>query len=213
VDEDLLSTISHAVRTPMMVIRTNAQLVKQLAGKPERRELLVQSGADILTSADHLGRIVNDMIDLLRLCCCTVGDRQQPLSLRDLLEAAAGDVRAVRADHPVEVDVPLALAPVLADPWLLERALTSALHDAATGIAAGSAIRITASQVDEATCVVIATTSDAAALAGRRASLHRYLAERAIDLLGGELTVARDPGHNVMTIALPPAGKSTQPTA
>jgi two-component system sensor histidine kinase MprB len=132
----LVADASHELRTPLTAARTNVELVRE--GKlPEEevRPALDEAAVEL----DALTRLVADLVELAR------GEERQ-LRLEDvqLDDLVAATVERAQARAP-QVTFVTALSPtqVMADPVLLERAVSNLLDNAVKYSPAGAPIEVT----------------------------------------------------------------------
>ena len=128
--EDILRAVSHDLRNPLAVVLAQAQLLIRaqeqagLAG-PQR-----QSAQAILTSAQRMNTMIQDLVDSVRLQAGQLIIRQQVVDLgrlaADLRTRLAGTLDMSR----VRVEAPPDLPPVWADPDRVERILVNLLSNA-----------------------------------------------------------------------------------
>jgi two-component system, OmpR family, sensor histidine kinase KdpD len=121
----LLAAVSHDLRTPLASIKASVSSLRQqdIRWEPgDEAELL----ATIEESADRLDGLVANLLDMSRLQTGVVTPLTRPVTLEEVVPAALAGVPEGR----VEVDVPETLAPVAADPGLLERALANVVENA-----------------------------------------------------------------------------------
>ncbi len=79
-----IADASHELRTPIAVIQANAEALLRKA-RPQDREAL----ADIAADAQHMGRLVSDLLTLAEADRGTLEVRRAPLDLYDVLASAA----------------------------------------------------------------------------------------------------------------------------
>lgn len=142
-DELLVSLISHGVRTPLMVAKTNAQLIQRVLATGGRTDMAQQSTTDIISAVDRLARMLNDLLDVYRLETTDPPVAPQRIALAAYLRAALEEARPLVRTHAVEFETPAELE-ACTDPAVLERALKCLLHNAATYSPAGSTITVRA---------------------------------------------------------------------
>jgi two-component system sensor histidine kinase KdpD len=121
----LLAAVSHDLRTPLASIKASVSSLRQqdIQWDPaDEAELL----ATIEESADRLDALVANLLDMSRLQTGVVTPLTRPVTLEEVVPTALVGVPESR----IEVDVLETLAPVAADPGLLERALANVVENA-----------------------------------------------------------------------------------
>lgn len=150
---ELLTAVSHEVRTPLQVIEGTASLLVS-RGEDMRPEQLATLADGLVTNSRRLSGLLVDLLDLEQL----VQGRMAPH--REVV--VAGDVvDAVLARHDVgerDVTVVGRDVPVHADPAQLERVLDHLLHNALRHTPPGSPVTIRATREDDTTDLVVADT-------------------------------------------------------
>lgn len=92
-----IADASHELRTPIAVIQANAEALLRGA-RPEDREAL----ADIAADAQHMGRLVSDLLTLAEADRGTLEVRRVPLDLYDVLASAARAGRRLAEERGLE---------------------------------------------------------------------------------------------------------------
>jgi two-component system sensor histidine kinase KdpD len=138
---DLLSSVSHDLRTPLAVITGAATALRDAPGtaEPERRELV----ESICEEADRMERLVRDLLHMTRLQGGEVSLRRDWLPLEEVVGPALARVEPRLGARPVTVDVGSAPA-ALGDAVLLEQALVNLLENAAKYTPPGSPVEVRA---------------------------------------------------------------------
>ena len=116
--------LSHEMRTPVTVIFGNALLLRK--GTPDPAHELI---ADIEHEAGRLHRLIEDLLVVSR------GDGElrvatEPVLLQRLVPSIAAAVARRSPNASIEVDILPGLAPVDADPTLVEQMVTNLLSNA-----------------------------------------------------------------------------------
>jgi PAS domain S-box-containing protein len=124
---DFLSSMSHELRTPFNAILGFAQLLQR-----DRREPLSQRQRErveqILKGADHLLRLVDDVLDLSRIEAGKVSISMEPVSVSDVLDDVIAGLRPAAERAHVRVErgaVPDGLRCVQADRTRLAQILVN----------------------------------------------------------------------------------------
>ena len=220
--EDFLDTVSHGVRSPLMVISSNAQLLRKVAVGGPHAELVERSTSDIARSVQRLLSLLDDLVDFCRL-------RQQehasaaprPTPIGELLAGLVDEARRGSGGQEIVLEVAPALPEIVADPVLLRRALQHLLSNATSypetgapvvvrALAAGGAVRIDV--IDRGPGI---GSEDQGAifepfhrLPGARGGvgLDLYLAKRFVEAMSGQVEVESSPGAGSrLSITLPAA--------
>ena len=135
----ILSSVSHDLRTPLAVI-TGAATTLQDDGVDEgvRRELT----ETIVQEADHLNRLVQNVLDMTRLEAGALRLRRQWHVLEEVIGSALSRVDKALADRKVVTSLPAELSLVPLDELLIEQVLVNLLENAAKYTPEGSPVFI-----------------------------------------------------------------------
>ncbi len=127
--EDLLRAVSHDLRTPLTVVRGNAQLLQRSLAAAGRSNEQVRVQA-ILKSVEQMTAMTQDLVDGVRLEAGQIRLQAGPLRLAHFLaDWRARMGTALNVDR-IRLEVPDDLPPVLADPHRLERIVTNLVSNA-----------------------------------------------------------------------------------
>lgn len=138
----VLHAISHDLRSPLTAITTAADGLIGGNVSPGDREELVSV---VRAEAARMSRLVDDLLDLSRIEANAVNPMPDWCDLRDAVVSAAGQVRALYGDQPIEFALPADLPLVRADPVQLERVFTNLIENAVKFSSPGGPIRVSAS--------------------------------------------------------------------
>jgi len=154
----LLESVSHDLRTPLASIRAAAgSLVDdEVDLGPEDRRATAEM---IDREADHLNRIVTNLLDLSRVEAGALRVERDAYDLADLLEPTVDRARRRLAGHRVEVDLET-VPPVEVDAVLLDQVVANLLENAAKYTPAGTLVRIAARALPDGTYIRL-TVEDA----------------------------------------------------
>jgi two-component system, OmpR family, sensor histidine kinase KdpD len=144
---NLLSAVSHDLRTPLSSIRGSAELLLDpltLPAEEERRELL----RAIRDEADRLAHLVTNLLELTRLESGVLRSKKDWIPIEEVIASALGRMQAAFDDRAVEVCLPDEMLFVPADPVLLEQALVHLLENASKHTPPGTAIEVRAHRTD-----------------------------------------------------------------
>jgi two-component system, OmpR family, sensor histidine kinase KdpD len=151
----LLSSVSHDLRTPLASIKAAAGSLRQrdVAWSDAERE---DFAAAIEAEADRLNRLVGNLLDMSRIEAGALRPEKEWYPLSALVEDIVGRLRPLAAEHPIAVDVPDTLPPVLLDYVEIDQVLTNLLENALKYTPPGTPIRVTARVAGEALEVAVA---------------------------------------------------------
>jgi signal transduction histidine kinase len=126
-----LANMSHELRTPLNAIMLYTDLLKEQAAEAGR----AQDVADldrILGSADHLLRLINDVLDLSKVEAGRMTVASEPVDLRAAVEEAVQTLRplAAKQGDSLEADYPAGHPPFLGDLTKLKQILYNLLSNA-----------------------------------------------------------------------------------
>lgn len=149
VKTDLISTVSHELKTPLTSIRLAIHiLLNEKLGplSPQQMELLVMARED----SDRLYRVIEDLLDISRIESGQAEIKLQPVSVEDLVLQATDKMRAAFLDRKITLNIELAPdAPrVLADPTRLQLVFDNLLSNALKYTPVGGEVTIKA-QLDD----------------------------------------------------------------
>ena len=156
---DLVSTVSHELKTPLTSLRLDLHLIlEETLGPlaPKQLELML----DARENAERLLAIVNNLLDLARLEQGGGKLDLRPEPPADLLQAAADGIRPRAQDKGVEirVEAPPDLPPVAADAGRLGYALGNLLDNAVTYTDRGGRITLAAASAGDHVVLTVADT-------------------------------------------------------
>ena len=124
-----MADASHELRTPVAVLRTEADVT---LSRPTRTEAEYRESVSVMRdSAQRLGRIVDDLFLLARADAGHLPLRREPLYLEDVVDEAARAVRTLAQERGVRITLlPLEDSPFDGDADLLGRVLLNLLDNA-----------------------------------------------------------------------------------
>jgi two-component system, OmpR family, sensor histidine kinase KdpD len=135
----LLHAISHDLRSPLTAITTAASGLRQEPLASDDREALVDA---IQAESRRLARLVDDLLDLSRIEAGAVNPRTDWCDLNDVVASAVSQVAAREGEHLIDLDLPIDLPLVRADPAQLERVFSNLLSNAIKFSPEGSPVRV-----------------------------------------------------------------------
>jgi PAS domain S-box-containing protein len=170
-----LASMSHELRTPLNGIIGFAEFLadgKPGAVNPKQREYL----EDILSSGEHLLRLINDMLDLAKVQAGKVELNLTAFRFGDVVDGACAGVRALAEKRQIAMDVAVApgLEQVTLDEQLCRQILYNLLSNALKFTDPGGQVRVTASLLgDGLFSIAVADTG----IGIRQEDLHRLFTE------------------------------------
>ena len=143
--EQLMASITHDLRSPLMAIQGHAQILLTDAegSEDERRE----SAELIFENARRMSAMTNDLTDLVKLQMGRLELARQPVKMGEAFTAAHRllDIVAKRLDVRLEIQAPNGLPQVSADPSQLHRVLTNLISNALKFTPSGGRVWLEAS--------------------------------------------------------------------
>jgi len=139
----LLSSVSHDLRTPLAAITGAATTLLQQDEvlDPDDRGELLQT---IWEEAEHLNRIIRNVLDMTRLESGAIQVTMEWQSLEEIVGAATNRMSGQFRDHPLTIVLPPDLQLIPCDGLLIEQVLRNLLENAVKYTPAGSAITLSA---------------------------------------------------------------------
>jgi len=149
VKTDLISTVSHELKTPLTSIRLAIHiLLNEKLGplSPQQMELLVTARED----SDRLYRVIEDLLDISRIESGQAEIKLQPVNVEELVLQATDKMRAAFLDRKITLNIELApdVPRVLADPIRLQLVFDNLLSNALKYTGMGGKVTIAAQPED-----------------------------------------------------------------
>ncbi|MGM0574513.1 MAG: sensor histidine kinase [Myxococcota bacterium] len=154
VRRDFVANVSHEIRTPISVIRANAETL--LDGALEDPQAARAFTDAIHRHADRLSRLVEDLLDLARIESGRLDLSPRRLELAVLVRGVVEDLRPVADErrHALAVEIPEDLA-VRGDPEALDHALSNLVDNALQYTPPGGQVTVRARPADGAVRVEV----------------------------------------------------------
>ena len=156
---DFLASMSHELRTPLNAIIGFSQVLREgMFGSVSEKQ--AEYLEDILSSANHLLALINDVLDLSKVEAGQIELERAPFSLRETLERGVVVVRERASDDGVSVS--LAADPeadvVEGDERRIQQVVFNLLSNAVKFTPAGGAVDVTSARVNGVVRVSVADT-------------------------------------------------------
>jgi PAS domain S-box-containing protein len=218
--DDMLAVVSHELRTPLTPIKGSAQLLLRRWERlpDEQRERLL---AQVVSSAEHLSRLVDDLLLVAQLSASSTSTPSVALVPTDLGTVVSDGVAAMRLGHPdhrIEL-VATAATSGLSDPLRVRQVLDNLVANACKFSPAGSAVRV-ALDVDGADAVLrvvdegrgippediervferFERAEDPLVMTTSGAGLGLYIVRALVTALGGTIALRSTPGAGTTAI-------------
>ncbi|MGQ9675546.1 MAG: ATP-binding protein [Chloroflexota bacterium] len=152
--DEITSTIAHDIRQPLTIIQGQAQVAERSLAA-DRLEPAKKSIGAIVTSAQRMNVMIEDLVDSVRLEAGRLELKRQPIDLgnflRDLLQRSAASMDVGRVKLSVEEGIPR----VSADPDRLERIVLNLVSNALKYSDPKTPVDIRASQKDGMALVAV----------------------------------------------------------
>ena len=221
---EFLANMSHELRTPLnAVIGFSEVLLERMFGEinPKQEEYL----QDILSSGKHLLSLINDILDLSKIEAGRMELEAQPFDLPAALDNALTLIRerAARNSIGLVVHVDPGIGEIMADERKIKQVLLNLLSNAVKFTPEGGKITMSAALNGAAVEVSVADTGIGIAAEDQQAIFEEFrqvgsdyarkregtglglaLARRLVELHGGTLAVASEPGKgSTFTFTIP----------
>lgn len=144
----LISSLGHDLKTPLTSVLAAADMV--VHEQPSS-----VAAATLKAEAQRLARLFDDLVEMTRIEAGALAIRLEPVDLTDAVTSAVHDLKPTLAAHKVNLDVPLALPLVVADPRLLHHMLINLIDNAAKFSPPGTEILLTARREPESLTLAV----------------------------------------------------------
>jgi PAS domain S-box-containing protein len=155
--DEFLATLAHELRSPLAAIQTASQLLRadalDAAMLGEVRDVIDRQ-------ARHMGRLIEDLLDITRITRGAISLRKQPVDLADVATRAVEAVRPLIDARGHHLEVSMAEGPLVVegDPTRLEQVLANLLTNAAKFTDSGGRIGLTAAREGDELVVRVSDT-------------------------------------------------------
>ncbi len=138
-----IANASHELRAPLALIRASAEVALREVENADQHALL----SDVVSEADHMRRLVDDLLTLSRLDGGSLALHRQSLALVDFLAHFLRKVERLGEERNVHIALSKASGNVWADPDRLHQVLLILLDNALRYTPAGGSITLAAEPV------------------------------------------------------------------
>ncbi len=161
----LLDSVSHDLRTPLSTIRAAAgNLADPDLVIPDAERIAL--GTTIDAEAARLNRLVTNLLDMSRIDSGALRADLELVPLSPIIEAVVERLSDLLVDHPLKIDLPVALPPVWADPMMLDQVLTNLLENASRYAPTPAAVHISGRLVEADSYVALIVEDAGPGIAG-----------------------------------------------
>ncbi len=127
--EQLISTVSHDLRTPLNTITGYTELMENTPLSEKQQQYL----KNVRSSSEYVGNLVNDLLDFSKLEAGKLNIESVPFVTAHLLQETAENLQAIHDHNKIqlflEID-PKLEQPVLGDPFRIRQVLTNLIGNA-----------------------------------------------------------------------------------
>ena len=221
--------LAHELRTPLTVILGGLRILRRRLG--ERQDELAQLTADMADEAEHLHRLVEDLLVVSR-GEGAIHVAPEPVLVQRVLERATDRARRAHPALAIDIQGDRDPPPILGDALLLEQVFANLYSNAAKY--AGESPRVTVSVEQAGSALLIRVTDDGrgfppgslrqlftpfyrapqSVVQASGAGVGLFVVKRLVEAMGGsvEATNAREGGASV-TVSLPLMALDEEPEA
>jgi signal transduction histidine kinase/ActR/RegA family two-component response regulator len=137
--DEFLAILSHELRNPLAAISTAAAVLDSARPGPSDAARLV---ASIRRQAQHLARLIDDLLDLGRMTANKLTLRTEPVDLERAVRSAIESLAAARGLAPGRIELKLEEAWVDADPVRITQIVENLVGNALKHTPVGRSIRV-----------------------------------------------------------------------
>ena len=142
---EFLGIVSHELRTPLISIKGSTATVLGASPAPDPAEML-QFFRVIDDQADRMRGLIGELLDHGRIVTGTLSVSPEPVEVASLVDQARSTFVSGTGTHDLDIDLPDALPPVMADRTRIVQVLGNLLSNAAKYSPESAPIRIEASR-------------------------------------------------------------------
>jgi PAS domain S-box-containing protein len=155
--DEFLGMLSHELRNPLAPIRNSAYILKHADPAGEQA---ARARAVIERQAEHLTRLVDDLLDVTRISRGKIELRRSRVDLREVVHRAAEDLRPQMDDRGIvfRSALPDGSVPADVDTTRITQLVGNLLHNAAKFTPRGGEVTLTLTVADGEAVVVVRDT-------------------------------------------------------
>lgn len=139
--EELMSMASHELKTPLTLVKANAQLLARAIKKLDDPKLS-QRCESLSLQVDRMQRLVELLLDISRLETGRLTVETRPVDMVTLLRETVENYNLAQPNREVVLDLPEDTVCVTGDPLRLEQVLTNLLSNATRYSPEGEEVRV-----------------------------------------------------------------------
>ena len=127
--EQLISTVSHDLRTPLNTITGYSELMEN-TGLSDKQVSYIKN---VKSASKYVDSLVNDLLDFSKLEAGKINIEQTPFIFSDLIRETAENLKEIHLKKPLELIVKIDTLldnPVLGDPFRIRQILTNLIGNA-----------------------------------------------------------------------------------
>lgn len=215
--KEFIANASHELRTPVAALQGTLENLVDGVGTPDGATL-----GRMLAQSEHLGRLVNQLLDLSRLEAGADRLGAVEVDVGDLLHELAGELRLTHPTALIDVKAPMGLRSV-GDREQLSRVLTNIIGNALRFSPIGDAVTVVASRQNGSVRVAVRDCgpgipvdqrskvferfwqADGTPTGGGGAGLGLAISKRIVDQHDGEILITDNQPHGACVVISLPA--------
>ncbi len=145
--DEFVAMLAHELRNPLAPIMTGAQMLRHANNFDPMVE---ETGRIIGNQAQHMARIIDDLLDISRITRGQVTLKLETIDLAGVVAVAIEQIQPLisSSKHRLSVNVPKGVMPVRGDPARLVQVVSNLLNNAAKYTAEGGHIDLSAVEED-----------------------------------------------------------------
>jgi signal transduction histidine kinase len=211
--DEFLSVMSHELRTPLSFIISSASVLRDEVYRPQLEEEQAMTD-NVLTGADRMLTLVNNLLDVSRIAAGTLSLKVEPVDYRAVVEEVVRTLEPLAAPKKLTLTPDLTGAMLEADTARVIQVLTNLIDNAIKFTPDGGTIRVSTSVVGENVLTEIEDTGPGIAATDIPKLFQRFhqldmslsrpaggaglglsIAKGLVEAHGGEIGVVSQPGE------------------